>query len=198
MQIVPGWAGYPLANFLDQDKFQVIIVSPRSYFVFTPLLAECTVGTLEFRTAIEPIRNRKTKTHFIQGWADNVSFSDKTITIEEAVADPRQGFAPLEEPDHGRTESQIKAEREDLAKKGKLFGLEYDKLVIGVGCYTQTFNTPGVKENSFFLKEPGDARQIRKRLLECFEIAALPTTSEKVAKQILNFAIIGGIYETIF
>lgn len=122
-----------------------------------------------------------------------MSFSNKTITIEEAVADPQQGLAPMVRPGQERTINQIRAEREDLVKKGQLFDLKYDKLVIGVGCYTQTFDTPGVKENSFFLKEPGDARQIRKRILECFETAALPTTSEKIVKQILNFAIVGGI-----
>ena len=33
----------------------VIIVSPNNYFNFTPLLASCAVGTLEFRAAIEPV-----------------------------------------------------------------------------------------------------------------------------------------------
>lgn len=80
-----GWAGYPLSRNLDQSKFQVVIVSPRSYFVFTPFLASTSVGTLEFRTALEPIRRRKKTVDYIQGRADDVSFHDKTITIEEAV-----------------------------------------------------------------------------------------------------------------
>lgn len=82
-----------MARALDHSKFQVVIVSPRSYFVFTPLLASTCVGTLEFRTALEPIRKRRIKTGYIQGWADNVNFHDKTVTIEESVADPEQGFA---------------------------------------------------------------------------------------------------------
>jgi NADH dehydrogenase FAD-containing subunit len=52
-------------------------------------------------------------------------------------------------------------------KKGKRFELEYDKLVVAVGCYSQTFGTPGVKENALFLKDVGDARKIRKRILDC-------------------------------
>ena len=32
------------------------VVSPNNYFNFTPLLASCCVGTLEFRSAIEPVR----------------------------------------------------------------------------------------------------------------------------------------------
>ncbi|KAK3111336.1 hypothetical protein LTR53_013539, partial [Teratosphaeriaceae sp. CCFEE 6253] len=45
-----GWAGYNLARALNPAKFQTVLVSPRSYFVFTPLLASTSVGTLEFRT----------------------------------------------------------------------------------------------------------------------------------------------------
>lgn len=32
-----GWAGFTLARDLDPKKFQVVVVSPRSYFVFTPV-----------------------------------------------------------------------------------------------------------------------------------------------------------------
>lgn len=77
-------------------------------------------------------------------------------------------------------------------KKGELFNMSYDKLVIAVGCYAQTFNTKGVKENAYFLKDVGDARKIRNRLLSCFENAALPTTSEEMKKVFLNFAVVGG------
>lgn len=54
-----------------------------------------------------------------------------------------------------------------LLDKGKTFSLNYDKLIISVGAYSNTFNTPGVKENGFFLKEIDDARRIRARILEC-------------------------------
>jgi NADH dehydrogenase FAD-containing subunit len=54
-----------------------------------------------------------------------------------------------------------------MKKRGQVFGLNYDKLVIAVGCYSQTFGTPGAKENAFFLKDVVDARKIRKRILEC-------------------------------
>ena len=55
-----GWAGYTVARELDSKKYQAVVVSPRSYFAFTPLLASTSVGTLEFRTALEPIRTRRT------------------------------------------------------------------------------------------------------------------------------------------
>jgi len=45
-----------LYSFIQYD---VIVVSPRNHFLFTPLLASTTVGTLEFRTVMEPVRSIK-------------------------------------------------------------------------------------------------------------------------------------------
>lgn len=187
-----GWAGYTLCRRLDHKKYQVVIVSPRSYFVFTPLLASTAVGTLEFRTAMEPIRNRRNKASYIQGWGYDVDLYNKTITIEEAIADPSQSMALTSSRHEGKDEAALQLEKASKTKKGQLFDLKYDKLIIAVGAYTQTFNTPGVKENANFLKDVGDARKIRKRLLECFETASLPTTPDTTRRQLLHFAVVGG------
>ena len=93
-----GWAGFNLARDINPRKYQVVVVSPRSYFVFTPLLASTSVGTLEFRTALESIRPTLRKRGFFQGWADAVDFDNKTLTIEEAAGDPRQGSALTADP----------------------------------------------------------------------------------------------------
>lgn len=117
---------------------------------------------------------------------------DKTVTIEESVADPTTSTAPTACRDEGKDEVQTEYEKASKSRKGQMFDLHYDKLVIGVGAYTQTFNTPGVREYANFLKDVGDARKIRKTLLECFETAALPTTPDSVRRQLLHFAIVGG------
>ncbi|KAK4561031.1 hypothetical protein LTR86_004986 [Recurvomyces mirabilis] len=183
-----GWAGYTLGRELDHRKYQPVVVSPRSYFVFTPLLASTSTGTLEFRTALEPVRRRNATATFFQGWADSVDLEKKELEIEEAVEDPMQSMALIggqDEPNDG-SNKQVRKE------KGKLFRMKYDKLIVTVGCYSQTFNTLGVKENAYFLKDVGDARRIRNRFLSCFETAALPTTSPKMREQLLNFAVVGG------
>jgi NADH dehydrogenase len=181
-----GWAGYSMSRDLDARKYQVVVVSPRSYFVFTPLLASTAVGTLEFRTALEPARSFKGRgvgAEYFQAWVEKVDLDNKTLTVEEAVQDPFQS----------RALAASKADLEGAYKaKGQLFELSWDKLVVAVGCYVQTFNTKGVKEHAYFLKDVGDARRIRNRLLTIFETAALPTTSEEIRKQILSFAIVGG------
>lgn len=167
LTLLAGWAGYNLARQLDPKKYQAVVVSPRSYFVFTPLLASTSVGTLEFRTALEPIRSKRTRVAFFQGWADSVDFKDKTVTIEESVDDPRQGLALAGDRHEGESVEERSQEKDEEVKKGQLFDLKYDKLIISVGCYSQTFGTPGVREHALFLKDVGDARKIRNRLLAC-------------------------------
>lgn len=124
-------------------------MSPRSYFAFTPLLASTSVGTLEFRTALEPIRTRRSNLNYFQGWADAVDFKNKKITIEEAVEDQASSQALVEDRHSGETEGQRLKRREVEAQKGTLFDLPYDKLIVTVGCYSQTFGTPGVKEHAY-------------------------------------------------
>ena len=133
------------------------------------------MGTLEFRTTLESVRARRAGVEFFQGWADDVNFDQKKVLIEDAtVRRPLQlsgkafHAASLEAADHSQRSK----------KRGQVFHLNYDKLVIAVGCYSQTFGTPGVKENAFFLKDVVDARKIRKRILECQLGLELVTVAE--------------------
>ena len=44
-----GWGSYKVLRAVDKKVYDVIVVSPRNHFLFTPLLCSTTVGTLEFR-----------------------------------------------------------------------------------------------------------------------------------------------------
>ncbi|KAL8923317.1 MAG: hypothetical protein Q9208_004717 [Pyrenodesmia sp. 3 TL-2023] len=188
-----GWAGYILSRKLSPKKFQVLVISPRSYFVFTPLLTSAASGTLEFRTTLEPIRSRGyPNVEYMQGWADEVDFSRQRVTVEDAVLDRNQRRAMTEDRHARESNSPASAEKAKESRRGQMWNVGYDKLVISVGCYNQTFGNKGVKEHAYFLKDIGDARRIRKRILELFELASLPTTSEDMKRRILRFAVIGG------
>ena len=52
-----GWSSFAFLNAIDKKKFDVFVVSPRNHFLFTPLLASTTVGTLEFRYIYRPQRS---------------------------------------------------------------------------------------------------------------------------------------------
>lgn len=54
-----GFAAFSLLKHIDTERFSVTVVSPRNYFLFTPLLPSTTVGTVEFRSIIEPIRTAR-------------------------------------------------------------------------------------------------------------------------------------------
>lgn len=40
-----------------RDKYDVVVVSPRNYFLYTPLLPAVATGTMEERSIVEPVRN---------------------------------------------------------------------------------------------------------------------------------------------
>ena len=182
-----GWAGYVLSRKLNPKKYRAIVVSPRTYFVFTPLLNDTATGTLEFRNTLEPVRKRNSAVEFYQGWADDVDFAKKIIKIEPSVLDPDVGHALTGER-HGNQHLAVSTGTTSVPT----FDLSYDHLAICVGCYSQTFGTKGVRENALFLKDIGDARRIRRRILEIFDLAVLPITPEEVKKNLLHFAIVGG------
>lgn len=44
-----GWGSYSVLSNIDTKLYDVVVVSPRNHFLFTPMLCMTTVGTLEFR-----------------------------------------------------------------------------------------------------------------------------------------------------
>ena len=46
-----------LIKNIDPNAYEVFVVSPRNYFLNTPLLPGVTVGTVEARSLIQPVRN---------------------------------------------------------------------------------------------------------------------------------------------
>lgn len=121
---------------------------------------------------MEPVR-RLGLDEFHQAWASKIDFANKTIRLEANT----QSEAGTVELSH---------------EKGPEFEIKYDKLVLAVGCYSQTFGIEGVKENACFLRDAGDARRIRLKVLEAFEKADLPTTSVEDKRKTLHFAVVGG------
>ncbi|KXJ16728.1 probable NADH dehydrogenase [Exaiptasia diaphana] len=158
-----GWGSYSVLKHIDKKLFDVIVVSPRNHFLFTPLLCSTTVGTLEFRSIIEPVRNTgfRDEHHFQLAEAIKLCPEQREITCRSTL-----------------NEEEIK--------------FQYDKLVIGVGAVSNTFGVPGVYENAFFLKEIADARKIRNQILKNFELAMQPGIDEDEKKRLLHFVIVGG------
>ncbi|MCJ1390887.1 hypothetical protein MMC18_003748, partial [Xylographa bjoerkii] len=160
-----GWGSVALLKSLNLDDYHITVVSPVNYFLFTPMLPSATVGTLELRSLVEPIRRivQRVRGHFLQAEAVGVEFSERLLEVQQTDANGVE----------------------------KHFYLPYDKLVIGVGSTTNPHGVKGL-ENCFFLKSIDDARNIRNRILQNLERAVLPTTSDEERKRLLSFVVSGG------
>jgi NADH dehydrogenase FAD-containing subunit len=156
------------AKNLDPRKYKIIVISHRTYFVFTPLLTDTAVGTLEFRNVLESIWRANSGVEYIQVWADDVNFVAKTIDVEPAVLDPAQSYALTSA--RGRPpENKITLEEEKYLVDGgtvkdnvPVFPVKYDKLVVSIGSYSQTFNTPGVGKMPTFSRMMATQERLEK------------------------------------
>ncbi|MDX2129331.1 MAG: FAD-dependent oxidoreductase [Chloroherpetonaceae bacterium] len=156
-----GFGAYSLIKSLPSDLYQVTVISPRNYFLFTPLLPSTTVGTIEFRSIIEPIRHSAKYLTYLQAFAERIDTTNKTIGCRSAILDEE-------------------------------FEVKYDVLVIAVGASNNTFGIEGVKEHAVFLKELDDARILRRKILDNFELAALPTIPVEERHRLLHTVVVGG------
>lgn len=164
-----GWGSVSLLKKLDTENYNVVVISPRNYFLFTPLLPSCTTGLVEHRSIMEPIRNilrhKRATVKFYEAEATKIDYEKRVVYISD--------------------DSEIKGETSQTE-------VPFDMLVIGVGAENATFGIPGVRENSCFLKEVGDAQQIRKRIMDCVETAMFKDQSPEEIKRLLHMVVVGG------
>ncbi|KAF9265635.1 putative NADH dehydrogenase, 64 kd subunit, mitochondrial [Marasmius fiardii PR-910] len=160
-----GWGAMGVLQTLHPGDYHVTVVSSETFTTFTPLLPSAAVGTVQVRSLIEPIRKviARLRGHFVVGKAVDVSMIDKLLEVQTVHTD-------------GTTENVY---------------IPYDKLVIAVGSTSSTHGVPGL-EHCFQLKTIADAQQVRRRIMDNFEIASLPTTSEEERKRLLSFVVCGG------
>lgn len=161
------------------------VVSPNSYFSFTPFLASTCVGTLEFRCATEPVRGIK-NVKYAQGWAENIDLSARTVRVAPAL--PALHPTPEDRPSNSTDGAELHA----AYSPGDAYNVGFDKLVVATGCRSASFGTPGVKEHANFLKDVREARAIRFKLMQCLELASEPNISPEEKKKLLSFRVVGG------
>lgn len=164
-----GWGAVSLLKKLDTENYNVIVISPRNYFLFTPLLPSCTTGTVEHRSIMEPIRSitrhKKAAVKFYEAEATKIDPERKVVFIDD--------------------NSEIKG----TSSKTEV---NYDMLVVSVGAENATFGIPGVREHSCFLKEIGDAQAIRKKIMDCVETATFKDQTPEEVERLLHMVVVGG------
>ena len=161
-----GWGAASFVKSIDTDLYDVTVISPRNYFLFTPMLAGSSVGSVEYRSITEPFRELNHKIDYLEATATSIDPLKKVVTCESVT--------------HDETTTDTQA-----------FKVEYDKLIMTIGAQTNTFGIPGVAEHCHFLKQVEDARKIRAAIVNCFERANIPGLTEQEKVSSLTFAVIG-------
>ena len=80
-----GWGSHAFLKTIDATKYDVKVISPRNYFMFTPMLAASAVGTVEFRSICEPIRNVNPFADYLEATATTVDSIKKGMEIGDTV-----------------------------------------------------------------------------------------------------------------
>lgn len=130
------------------------------------MLAASAVGTVEFRSICEPIRNVNPLVNYLESAASSIDFNNNTVSC---ISIKCEGTAC------------------DMAE----FELSYDYLILAVGATTNTFGIKGVREHCQFLKQIEDAVSLRKAIANCFERANIPSLNEDEIRAALSFVIVG-------
>jgi NADH:ubiquinone reductase (non-electrogenic) len=164
-----GWGSVSLLKKLDTENYNVIVISPRNYFLFTPLLPSCTTGLIEHRSIMEPVRaillGKKASAKYYEAEATSIDPVRKVVKINDS--------------------SEVKGSTNETE-------VPYDMLVVGVGAENATFGIPGVREHSCFLKEINDAQRIRKKIMDCVETAAFKDQAPEEVDRLLHMVVVGG------
>lgn len=110
-----GWGSTSLLKEIDSLNYNVVVISSRNYFLFTPLLPSCVTGLLDTRSLMEPIRNilrhKTTAVKFYDAEATNIDYEKRVVHFKSDSNDSSAGEIP------------------------------FDLLVVGVGAENATFGT---------------------------------------------------------
>src|SRR6185295_14496454 len=84
-----GFGGYSLLHDLRRDGWHVTLITPRNYFLFTPLLPSAATGTVELRSILEPARRRLRGVRVVEGFAEAVDWQARRVSCVGAVSGER-------------------------------------------------------------------------------------------------------------
>jgi NADH:ubiquinone reductase (non-electrogenic) len=84
-----GFGGYSLLSRLRACDWDATLLSPRNYFLFTPLLPSAASGSVEFRSILEPTRRRLRGTRILEGLAESVDWESRQVQCVSAVGEER-------------------------------------------------------------------------------------------------------------
>ncbi len=84
-----GFGGYSLLSRLPRTGWRNTLVTPRNHFLFYPLLASATVGSVEFRSILEPAARRLRGTRVLEAAAEAIDLAARRVHCRSAVGEDR-------------------------------------------------------------------------------------------------------------
>ena len=111
-------------KIVDADLYRLLVVSPRNFFIFTPMLAASSVGTVEYRSITEPMRSSNPRAAYIEGTVTNLDPFAKSAEVRLGAS----------------------------AESSASCSLDYDVVVYAAGVRAAASRIPGVAEHCCFLK----------------------------------------------
>ncbi|KAI0464492.1 hypothetical protein LJB42_002107 [Komagataella kurtzmanii] len=177
-----GWGAISTLKHLDTSLYNVVVVSPRNYFLFTPLLPSVPTGTIDLKSIIDPVRTIAKSTPgevtYLEAEATDIDIAKKQLTIQHSSYSATSGV-------HHVTIGGDEA-------KPIVATIEYDYLVFAIGAQTATFGIPGIEKYAYYLKETDDAARIRRSLFETIEASQLLPKDSEERKRLLSVVVCGG------
>ncbi|KAK3618289.1 hypothetical protein LTR56_024732 [Elasticomyces elasticus] len=161
-----GTAGLILSRKLDEERFNVVVISPEETSPHTSLLASAACGLVDFSLAEEQVRHKSRKLTYYKARVEDVDFIRK-VCICRSACDIVRGDS-------------------------KVFEVKYDRLILAPGGTTHTFDIPGADEHALFLRTVADARRVHHRLTQLLELASIPHVSADEQRRLLHIIIVGG------
>lgn len=158
-----GWGSVHFLQNINNRDYDITIVSPRSYFLFTPLLPSTANGHLADDSITVPIgtlvdKKKGGNVTYLDGEATKIAPEKNTVTVTTA------------------------AEEQEI---------QYDYLIVSVGAVTNTFGIPGVEGNAIYMKELEDTVKVRASLKHNFETAASLPKDDPKRQQLLSIVVVG-------
>ncbi|HZD34269.1 MAG TPA: NAD(P)/FAD-dependent oxidoreductase [Nitrososphaeraceae archaeon] len=179
-------------KFKDDNRVELTLVSKDNFLLFTPMLPEVSVGMIETRDIITPVRVFCKKATFYQSIIKSIDLKKKEVVIANLIGN---------QYDHHRTQIHV---------------LNYDYAVIALGGVTNFFGNRELERYTLTMKSIDDALILRNHIINVLEQASLEEGENKAEhifqkednqpqgynddltkKSLLTFVVVGGGFSGI-
>lgn len=157
-----GFAGLKAARYLSKKPIDVLLIDRNNYHTFTPLLYQVATCGLDPSAVAYPIRS-------IFRDSPNVNFllgNVQNINTDAQIV---------------TVDAQATGIRDET----------YDYLFVATGSDVNYFGNTTIAENSFALRDLGDAITLRNHILRLLEKAAW-TQDDSLRESLMTFVVVGG------